>query len=94
MDMADVSVATREIIVRSRAVDGAFAGRRQNGLLLGSFDQFFFQSVAFSDVHRLKLLELVHQVLRRSRVVTVTRPLGDALALVGNMTPAFGDVAP
>jgi hypothetical protein len=61
-------------------------------LLLGSLVQFFFQPVAISDVQRVKLFELVQQLLRRSRVVTVTLPLGDDLTLVGNMPLGFGNV--
>jgi hypothetical protein len=56
--------------------------------------QFFFQPVAISDVQRVKLLELTQQLLRRNRVVTVTLPLGDDLALVSNMPLGFGNVSP
>jgi hypothetical protein len=64
----------------------------KNGLLLGSFDQFLFQPVAFSDVHRVNLLELIQQLLRRSRVVTVTFLFGDDLAFVGNVPLSIGNV--
>jgi hypothetical protein len=35
---------------------------------------------------------LVQQLLRRNRLVTVMLPLGDDLALVGNMPLGFGNV--
>ena len=50
-----------------------------------SFDQLFFKSVAFSDVHLVKLLELVQQLHRRSGVVTVALLFGDDLTLVGKV---------
>jgi predicted protein tyrosine phosphatase len=66
----------------------------KNGPLLASFGQFFFQAIAFSDIHRVKLLELVQQFLRHSRVVTVTFPLAYDFTLMGNMPLGFGDMAP
>jgi hypothetical protein len=51
-----------------------------------------FQPVTIGNVHPVKFLELVQQLLRRSRIVTVTFPLGDDLALVGNMPLGFGNV--
>jgi hypothetical protein len=62
--------------------------------LLRSLVQFFFQPVAIGDMQHVELLELVQQLLRRSRFVTVTLPLGDNLALVGNMPLGFGNVPP
>jgi hypothetical protein len=67
---------------------------RVRGALLRSFVQFFFQPVAFSEVYRVNLLELVQQLPRHRCVVTVTFLFGDDLALLGNMPLAFGDVAP
>jgi hypothetical protein len=64
----------------------------RRGRLLRSLVQFFLQPVAISDVQRVKLLELVQQLLRRRGVVTITLPLGDNLALVGNMPLRFGNV--
>jgi hypothetical protein len=51
-----------------------------------------FQAVAFSGVNRINLLELVQQLLRCRRVVTVTFLFGDDLALLGNMPRAVGNV--
>jgi hypothetical protein len=62
--------------------------------LLRNLSELLFQPVTIGDVHPVKLLELVEQLLRRSRVVTVTFALGDDLALVGNMPFSFGNVPP
>jgi hypothetical protein len=62
------------------------------GTLLRSFVQFLFESVAFSDVQRANLLELIQQLLRHRCVVTVTFLFGDDLTFVGNMPLTFGDV--
>jgi hypothetical protein len=43
-------------------------------------------------VQHVKLLKLVQQLLRRSRVVTVTLLLSDDLVLVGDMPLGFGNV--
>jgi hypothetical protein len=67
-------------------------GTSRVGTLLRSLVQFFFQPVAISDVQHVKLLELVEQLLRRSRIVTVTLPFGDDLALVRNMPLGLGNV--
>jgi hypothetical protein len=72
---------------------GGGFGTSRVGTLLRSLAQFFFKPVAISDVQHVKLLELVQQLLRRSRVVTVTLPFSDDLALVGNMPLGFGNVS-
>jgi hypothetical protein len=77
-------------IARSDGLGGCALAPRVG--MLRSLVQFFFQPVAISDVQHVKLLELVQQLSRRSRVVTITLPLGDDLALVGNMPLGFGNV--
>jgi hypothetical protein len=75
------------------AIRGNSKGRVESELLR-NLSELLFQPVTIGDVHPVKLLELVEQLLRRSRVVTVTFPLGDDLALVGNMPLSFGNVPP
>jgi hypothetical protein len=92
--MQEIIRAMRAMIEQLRSLmawaEAALA--RRVGKLLRSLGQFFFQPVAISDVQEVKLLELVQQLSRRSRVVTITLPLGDDLALVGNMPLGLGNV--
>jgi hypothetical protein len=70
----------------------SIVGHSKERRLFRSFDEFFFQPIAFIDVHRVSLLELVEQLLRPTRVVTVAFLFRDDLALVGNMPLSFGNL--
>jgi hypothetical protein len=61
-------------------------------VLTRSLDQLFFQAVAISHLHCIKLFQLIQQLLSGRSVMTVTPSFGDDLALQGHKPLGFGNV--